>query len=70
MSNNKEQTPLEWLREEITYDNGHGARWGSFKETVDLTPYFNQAIDMDNIAKQEAYNQGFAKAKSLYLDAE
>jgi hypothetical protein len=37
---------------------------------VDLTPYFDQAIDMDNIAKQEAYNQGFAKAKSLYLDAE
>lgn len=64
------ETSLEWLREEITYDNGDGQRWGSFKETVDLTPYFDQAIDMANIEKQEAYNQGFAKAKSIYLDGE
>ena len=40
---NDKQTVVEWLREEITYDNGDGQRWGSFKETVDLTEYFEQA---------------------------
>ena len=40
---NDKQTVVEWLQEEITYDNGDGQRWGSFKETVDLTEYFEQA---------------------------
>jgi hypothetical protein len=67
---NKHDSAVEWLQEEITYDNGFGQRLGSFKETVDLTPYFNKAKDIENFEKQQAYNQGFAKAKSIYLDSE
>ena len=44
---NKKQTAVEWLLEEITYDDGFGQRWSSFKETVDLNPYFEKAKEME-----------------------
>jgi hypothetical protein len=69
MSNNKQQTPIEWLREEITYDNGTGQRLGSFIETVDLTEYFNKAKEMENedyLGKySDGYLEGFNRALAL-----
>ena len=43
---NKKQSSIEWLLQELTYDNGFGQRCISFTETVDLTPYFEQAKAM------------------------
>lgn len=45
MSNNK-QSSVEWLMEQITYDNGYAQRRISFTETEDLTSYFEQAKAM------------------------
>ena len=36
----KKQTAVEWLVEQINYDNSYGQRWVSFKETTDLNIYF------------------------------
>jgi hypothetical protein len=61
MTNDKQQTAVEWLFDKMfdpTYPAGEQINW------------LEQAKDRENIAKQEAYNQGFAKAKSIYLDAE
>jgi hypothetical protein len=65
----KQQTAVEWLREEITYDNGTGQRLGSFIETVDLTEYFNKAKEMENedyLGKySDGYLEGFNRALAL-----
>jgi len=58
MSKNKQQTAVEWLLEEITYDNGTGQRLGSFKETVDLTEYFEKAKAIENERLKEMYLKG------------
>jgi hypothetical protein len=47
MVDNKQQTAVEWLMEQISYDNGMGERWISFRECVDLTEYFEQAKAME-----------------------
>jgi len=44
---NKMVSSLEWLMEQITYDNGYGQRRISFTETEDLTSYFEQAKEME-----------------------
>jgi glycerol-3-phosphate O-acyltransferase len=43
----KRQTAVEWLMEHITYDNGYGQRWVSFKEATDLNIYFQKALAME-----------------------
>jgi hypothetical protein len=50
---NKKQTAVEWLLEEITYDDGFGQRWSSFRETVDLNPYFEKAKEMEKAQIEE-----------------
>jgi hypothetical protein len=55
MSNNKE-TPVRWLMEEITYDNGYGERFCSFIECVGLSEYFNKALQMES-QKQQKYDE-------------
>jgi len=64
MSNDKAQTPMEWLSEKVLHLD-----W-QFLTQEKKRQILEQTIDRENIAKQEAYNQGFAKAKSIYLDAE
>jgi hypothetical protein len=54
----KKQTAVEWLLEEITYDDGFGQRWSSFRETVDLNPYFEKAKEMEKAQIIEACNYG------------
>jgi hypothetical protein len=49
------QTAVEWLLEQITYDNGFGQRLASFKETVDLNEYFEQAKEMEKKQIIEAW---------------
>ncbi len=43
----KRQTAVDWLMEHITYDNGYGQRWVSFKESTDLNIYFQKAKAME-----------------------
>ena len=43
----KKQTAVEWLMEQITYDNGYGQRWISFTEDTDLNIYFEDAKAME-----------------------
>lgn len=40
------QTSIDWLMEQITYDNGFGKRPCSFSENKDLTEFFEQARQM------------------------
>jgi hypothetical protein len=53
---NKQETPVSWLMEEITYDNGYGERHASFIETVDLFEYFDKALQMES-QKQQKYDE-------------
>jgi hypothetical protein len=53
---NKKETPVSWLMEAITYDNGYGERHASFIETVDLFEYFDKALQMES-QKQQKYNE-------------
>ena len=55
---NKKQTAVEWLMEQITYDNGYGQRWISFKETTDLNIYFEDAKAMEEEHITDAYIMG------------
>jgi hypothetical protein len=41
------QTAVEWLIEQITYDNGFGQRRNSFTEDFDLSAYFEKAKEME-----------------------
>ncbi len=64
----KEETAVEWLREEITYDNGTGQRWGSFKENIDLTEYFDQAKEMELVGKEASYALGYSEGYNRALE--
>ena len=68
MTNNKQQTAIEWLKEEITYDNGNGERCGSFKETIDLTEYFNEASEMEIAGKEMSYADGYREGYKRALE--
>lgn len=59
MSNTRKiRNAIEWLLEEITYDNGHGQRLGSFKEEVDLTPYFEKAKEIESYRLTQRFEEG------------
>ena len=64
----KPETATEWLREEITYDNGDGQRWGSFKENIDLTEYFEKAQEMELVAKEASYALGYSEGYKRSLE--
>ena len=42
-----EKNGLDWLKETITYDNGFGQRWCSFRECTDLWEFFEKAKEMN-----------------------
>ena len=52
------QTPVEWLMEQITYDNGYGGRWASFIETTDLSIFFEEAKVMEKEHKKIMFECG------------
>lgn len=60
MSDKKQQTAVEWLMEQITYDSS-GERWSSFRETVDLKIYFEQAKEMEKQQITDSYIEGCRK---------
>ena len=66
---NKKQTAVEWLMEQITYDNGYGQRWISFKEATDLNIYFEDAKAMEEEQIKDAVNYGCSDWGS-FKDAE
>jgi hypothetical protein len=39
-------TAVEWLMEQITYDNGFGERRNSYTDSFDLTEFFEKAKEM------------------------
>ena len=43
----KQQTAVEWLIENISYDNGYGERNNSFTESFDLSDFFKKAKEME-----------------------
>ena len=49
-------TPVSWLMEEITYDDGYGERMCSFIECVGLSEYFDKALQMEAL-KQQKYDE-------------
>ena len=64
MTNNKQESTVEWFAQKL-YETLEIKGDGHVIDSL-----LDLAKDRENIAKQEAYNQGFAKAKSIYLDAE
>jgi hypothetical protein len=54
----KKQTAVEWLMEQITYDNGYGQRWISFTEDTELNVYFEDAKAMETEQICDAYTEG------------
>jgi len=54
-----EQSSIEWLMEQITYDNGFGQRLNSYKNSVDLSAYFQQAKAMHKEEIENAVKQGW-----------
>lgn len=38
---------VEWLMEQITYDNGFGQRRNSYIDSFDLSEFFKQAKEME-----------------------
>ena len=64
MEKDKQQTVVEWFAQQL-YETLEIKGDGYVIDSL-----LDLAIDKENIAKQEAYNQGFAKAKSIYLDGE
>jgi hypothetical protein len=39
----KQQTAVEWLMKNISYDNGYGGRNNTFTESFDLSDFFKKA---------------------------
>jgi len=57
MASNKQQTAIDWLMEQITYDSS-GERWASFRGTVDLKIFFEQAKEIEKEQIIDAHYDG------------
>lgn len=55
---NKKQTAVEWLMEEITYDNGFGERRNSYIDSFDLSEFFEQAKELEKEQIEDAFCDG------------
>ena len=53
------QSSIEWLMEQITYDNGFGKRSNSYSDSVDLSAYFEKAKAMHKEEIENAVKQGW-----------
>jgi hypothetical protein len=68
----KQQTAVEWLMEQISYDNGYGERVNSYIETFDLSDFFKKAKDIEKQQIEEAWddakanNSGFGDSETYY----
>lgn len=60
------KTAVEWLMEQITYKNDDGERYNTFIGTVDLSEYFNQAMEMDKEQKIDAFETGRRKGDWIF----
>ena len=61
MEKETKQTAVDWLIQNLIE---------SYDLTEETFKEFEQAKEMEKIQQQEYYNQGFSKAKSIYLDQE
>lgn len=52
------QTAVKWLMEQITYKTDDGERRNSFIDTIDLSEYFNQAMEMEEHQIVNAFDTG------------
>ena len=43
----KPKTAVQWLMEQISYENGYGERYNTFTNQKDLTEFFKQALAME-----------------------
>jgi uncharacterized UPF0160 family protein len=62
--NNQNQSAVEWLEEQLSYDNGLGVRHPSHNEMAHLNDYFNQAKEMES-QKDAKYNEMLEMLKDL-----
>jgi hypothetical protein len=58
-------TAVEWLLEQITYDNGRGKRLCKFTEEADLSKYFDQAKQMERKQIETAFDAGLDEGRSF-----
>lgn len=54
----KKQTAVEWLQEQLTYNNGYGVIMPSHTEDAHLNDYFEKAIQLEREQIEEAYIEG------------
>ena len=43
----KQETAVEWLKEQLSYDNGYGELMASHTETTPLSGYFEKAAQLE-----------------------
>jgi hypothetical protein len=67
--NNQNQSAVEWLEEQLSYDNGLGVRHPSHNEMAHLNDYFNQAKEME-IQKDAKYNEMLEMLKEILEEQE
>ena len=60
------QTVVGWLMEQITYKTDDGEIRNAFTDTVDLSEYFNQAMEMDKEQKIDAFDTGRRKGDWIF----
>ncbi len=60
------QSAVEWLMEQITYDNGYGQRWASFRETSDLSSFFEQAKAIEKAQHQISFDKGYDRRNYIH----
>ena len=60
------QTAVGWLMEQITYKTDDGEIRNAFTDTVDLSEYFNQAMEMDKEQKIDAFDTGCRKGDWIF----
>lgn len=54
----KQQTAVDWLMENISYDNGYGQRNNSFTESFDLSDFFKKAKEIEKEQIEKSFNDG------------
>ena len=60
------KTAVGWLMEQITYKTDDGEIRNAFTDTVDLSEYFNQAMEMDKEQKIDAFDTGRRKGDWIF----
>lgn len=50
-------TAVEWLEEQISYDNGFNQRCNSFEDFVDLSEFFKKAKEMEKQQLEKVFQE-------------